>query len=163
PVAPELLSPFCAVRSDDVLRLVRERFDIVLERTTGYLAPLGHLLDLDAMEREAPELLDQLRRAEAAGRDDPGLQPSSAWVVCRRRSQVAAPQNSPGRGMFTLAPRVHMRPQHQRAERAGRSFPSTPRSGVSLAARSAAPLEKGEPMRANRIGLGVIVASMLCA
>ena len=86
PVAPELLSPFCAVRSDDVLRLVRERFDILHERTTGYLAPLGHLLDLDAMEREAPELLARLRTAEAAGREDPGLRPWTAWLVCRRRA-----------------------------------------------------------------------------
>ncbi len=38
PLAPadaNLLSPFCAVRSDDVLRLVRRRFDIFHERTTG--------------------------------------------------------------------------------------------------------------------------------
>src|SRR5262249_57581815 len=31
---------------------------------------------------------------------------------------------------------------------------------LALAARGAAPLERGEPMKANRIGLGVIVASI---
>ena len=86
PVDSMLLSPFCAVRSDDMTRLVRERFDIVHDRTTGYLAPLGHLLDLHAMEREAPELLARVRDAEVAARDDPHLRPWSAWLVGRRRA-----------------------------------------------------------------------------
>jgi len=89
PLAPatvSLLSPFCAVRSDDVLRLVRERFDVVHARTAGYLAPLGHLLDLHAMEREAPELLTRLREAEAAAREDPLLRPWTAWAVGRPRA-----------------------------------------------------------------------------
>ncbi len=39
------------------------------------------------MEREAPELLARVRDAEVAAREDPRLQPWSAWVVGRRRAE----------------------------------------------------------------------------
>ena len=54
---PPFLSPFCAVRSDEILEVVRARFDVVHEGGAGALFPLFLLLDLPALEREEPALL----------------------------------------------------------------------------------------------------------
>jgi ubiquinone/menaquinone biosynthesis C-methylase UbiE len=88
-IQPEKLgyaqSPFCAVRSADILPTARERFDVVHEGYTGALFPLLLVLDLQALERDAPEVLERLLGAEAAALADPSIRACDAYVVFRKR------------------------------------------------------------------------------
>jgi SAM-dependent methyltransferase len=87
-VAPprrEALSPFCAVRSDDILPLVRQRFERVHEAATGALFPLRVCVDTAALEREAPEVAARLRAAEDAASHAPDARPCEVYAVYRRR------------------------------------------------------------------------------
>ena len=80
------LSSFTALRSEDVLPLLRSHpgFEIVHLTTGGYLFPLLLAVDLPALARDRPELVERLRAAEVAARRD-GLRPGVAYVVLRRR------------------------------------------------------------------------------
>ena len=82
---PPFLSPFCAVRSDEILEVARARFDVVHEGRAGALFPLFLLLDLPALEREEPALLGRLLRAEEEALADPRLRACGAYAVLRKR------------------------------------------------------------------------------
>lgn len=85
PPAIEGLSPFCGVRSDAIVELATARFDVVHSATTGALFPLNFAIDLAAVEREDPELLEQLKAAEASAQQDPAIRPCGAYLVLRKR------------------------------------------------------------------------------
>ena len=85
PPPPAEVSPFCAVRSDEVLVVARGRFDAVHVALAGALYPLGVYLDLPALEREAPEVLRAVLRAEEQAMADPTIMPAAAYAVFRRR------------------------------------------------------------------------------
>jgi ubiquinone/menaquinone biosynthesis C-methylase UbiE len=77
--------PLFAVRSDEILTLVKARFDVVHEVRGGALFPIPQALDLAGLAREAPEVLARLDALEAAGLDDPSVEPALAYVVLRRK------------------------------------------------------------------------------
>ena len=77
-------SPFCAVRSDEVLSVARARFQVVHEGFTSALFPLAFFLDVEALAREVPDVLDRVLAAEAEALADPTLRPCEAYVVFRR-------------------------------------------------------------------------------
>jgi len=80
---PYYMSPFCALRSADVVTLVRERFEILEEKLVGYIAPLPMMLDLRRVEAEAPALLARLHAEEAKAAADPALLPFGTLIVGR--------------------------------------------------------------------------------
>jgi hypothetical protein len=82
----EGLSPFCAVRSDDILPLAEARFDVVHKATSGALCPLTFGVELATVERALPELLARLRAAEDEAARDPALRPCVVYAVFRKRS-----------------------------------------------------------------------------
>ncbi len=82
---PEGLSPFCGVRSDDILPLARARFDVVHEAVAGALFPLPLVLDLPALAREEPALLARLTAAEQEALRDPTMRGCGAYAVFRKR------------------------------------------------------------------------------
>jgi SAM-dependent methyltransferase len=84
------LSPFCGVRSPDILPLARERFDVLHEGVDGALFPLFLVLDVPALAREQPALLERLERAEAEAIRDVDGQPSVAYAVFRKRELGSA-------------------------------------------------------------------------
>jgi ubiquinone/menaquinone biosynthesis C-methylase UbiE len=77
-------SPFCAVRSNEVLSAARARFQVVHEVFTAALFPLALFIDVDALAREAPDVLQRVLAAEAEALADPTLRPCEAYVVFRR-------------------------------------------------------------------------------
>ena len=77
-------SPFCAVRSDEVLAVAQARFNPVHVALGGALYPLAAYLDLAALEREAPEVLEEVVRAESCAGADPAIRPVAAYAVFRR-------------------------------------------------------------------------------
>ena len=77
-------SPFCAVRSDEMLSIARARFRVVHEGFTSALFPLAFFIDVEALAREAPDVLDRVLAAEAEALADPSLRPCEAYVVFRR-------------------------------------------------------------------------------
>jgi ubiquinone/menaquinone biosynthesis C-methylase UbiE len=83
------MSPFCGVRPRDVLPLAEAHFDVVHKGLFGALLPLTFYLDLEAIAREDPALLERLEAEEEQAARDPALQPCSAYAVFRKRS--AAP------------------------------------------------------------------------
>jgi len=85
PAPPWALSPFRGVRSNEILPLVHDRFDVVHERLTGRVYPLAMVVDLDAIERDDPALLERVLGVEAAARDDATLRPGVVYGVYRRR------------------------------------------------------------------------------
>ena len=104
PAAVEELSPFCAVRSDDILTLARARFDVVHQRVTGALFPLFLAVDLPALRHEMPELLARLVDAEDEALRDPAIGPCGAYLVLRKRggqasetTEISSPTSSPSR------------------------------------------------------------------
>jgi SAM-dependent methyltransferase len=82
---PEEQSPFCAVRSDEILAIAAASFDVVHRGTAFALFPLFLYLDVAALEHEAPDLLARLLAAEEEARSDSRLPPCSAYAVFRRR------------------------------------------------------------------------------
>lgn len=78
-------SPFEAVRADETLRVMQERFDVMHLARTEALFPLFLLLDLHAMEREAPQVLEAVFAAEETARRRPGARLCSAYAVFRKR------------------------------------------------------------------------------
>jgi ubiquinone/menaquinone biosynthesis C-methylase UbiE len=85
PVRIESLSPFCGVRSEEILPLAEARFDLVYKSLGGALFPLSFGIDLAAMEREAPEALAEIQEAEREALGDPTLRPAAAYAVFRKR------------------------------------------------------------------------------
>lgn len=83
----EQLSPFCGVRSDEVLDLARRRFEVVHLATGGVLFPLPLMIDVPAIEREMPELKRRLAEAEAEASRDPALRPCGAYAVFRKKGE----------------------------------------------------------------------------
>jgi SAM-dependent methyltransferase len=83
------LSPFCGVRSDEILPLAEARFEIVHKAVAGALFPLNFVVDIGALEREAPELLAKVHAAEKEALREPGLQPCGVYVVLRKRARPA--------------------------------------------------------------------------
>ncbi len=86
PPRTEGLSPFCGVRSDDILPLAEARFEIVHEAVSGALFPLNFAIDMAAIEREAPEILARLRAAEQEALNVPGMRRCGAYLVLRKRA-----------------------------------------------------------------------------
>lgn len=84
--SPAELSPFEAIRSDEILRIAAERFDVVHLSRFDALHPLFMLLDTAALEREQPEALVRLLAAETAARRQPGLACCSAYAVYAKRA-----------------------------------------------------------------------------
>jgi SAM-dependent methyltransferase len=82
---PATLSPFCGVRSDDILSVAERFFEPVHVARYGGLFPLPLYLDFDAMAHEEPALLARLEAAEAEAAGDPALGPSTAYAVYRKR------------------------------------------------------------------------------
>ena len=81
----ETLSPFCAVRSNEILAVAKARFDVVREGYAGALFPLSFAVDLPAIEREAPDLAARLDAAEGEALRD-GVPPCAAYAVFRKRA-----------------------------------------------------------------------------
>lgn len=81
----EQLSPFCAVRSDEILPLATARFELVHKGEVGALFPLNMAVDLTALEREAPEVRARLLSAEREALREPTARPCGAYAVFRRR------------------------------------------------------------------------------
>jgi ubiquinone/menaquinone biosynthesis C-methylase UbiE len=80
----EYRSPFCALRSEEVLSTARERFQVVHEGFTSALFPLTFLIDVEALARDAPDVLERVFAAETEALADPTLRPCEAYVVLRR-------------------------------------------------------------------------------
>lgn len=85
------MSPFEAVRAPETPAILEERFDIVHVARADALYPLFLLLDLAAMERDEPALLEAVFEAERAARRDPSLRRCSMYGVFRRRGGGAPP------------------------------------------------------------------------
>lgn len=85
PADQGMIAPFGAVRADEILAVVRARFDVVEERLAGHLFPLHLYLDVPALEREAPELIDRLIARERELAAHPVATPCTAYAVLRRR------------------------------------------------------------------------------
>jgi SAM-dependent methyltransferase len=81
----EGLSPFCAVRSDEIVSLAEARFETVHKAPAAALFPLTFHIDLAAIEREAPELLAGLQAAEEEALRDPEVRPCTIYAVFRNR------------------------------------------------------------------------------
>jgi SAM-dependent methyltransferase len=78
------ISPFEAVRSDEIHSIVSSRFECLHWRTMGVLLPIGYTVDMLAIAREEPQLLDQLLLAERKGAES-GLGGCVGYGVFRRR------------------------------------------------------------------------------
>jgi len=85
PRDPESLSPFCGVRSHDILAAAEARFDLVHKGLFGALLPLTFYLDLEKMAREDPALLARIEAAESDAAREPDMRPCSAYAVFRKR------------------------------------------------------------------------------
>jgi SAM-dependent methyltransferase len=83
---PESIAPFRAIRSDEILPLAKARFDVVEEHVGGRLFPLSVYIDVPALEREAPEVLDRLLDRERALAADPAATACTAYLVLRKRA-----------------------------------------------------------------------------
>src|SRR5262249_6045912 len=83
------LTPLCAVRSDEVLPRAAERFATVHLKATGALFPLLLALDLGRLEREAPEVLDEIVAAEETAARDGSCRCCAAYAVFRRLPSTA--------------------------------------------------------------------------
>ncbi len=81
------LSPFGAVRSDEILAILAARpdFEPVHVGVWGRLFPLDLCLDTAAMARDEPALLERIARREAALAAQPAIRPALAYAVYRRR------------------------------------------------------------------------------
>lgn len=86
PPSADDMSPFCAIRSADVLPLARQRFDPVHIGAGGGLFPLGLFLDIDAMRRDAPDRLKRFLDAEREALDRDHLAPCAIYAVFRKRA-----------------------------------------------------------------------------
>lgn len=89
------MSPFEAVRSDEILGAAASRFDLLHIGQCGYLHPLGMFIDMHAIDRQEPELLERILEIERdAGRDHPAVSPASVYAVFRRRAADTAARSA---------------------------------------------------------------------
>jgi ubiquinone/menaquinone biosynthesis C-methylase UbiE len=91
---PSSLSPFCAVRSEEIPLLVHERFETTHESATGYLFPIELYLDLNRIEKEAPDLIARLLQSEADARHRSAVNPTTLYGSTVR--DPALDPNQPG-------------------------------------------------------------------
>ncbi len=84
--AAEEIAPFRAVRSTDIVGVATARFDTVEAHYGGQLFPLFVHLDVPALEREAPEVLEALIAREQGLAGHPAATPCAASLILRRRS-----------------------------------------------------------------------------
>lgn len=82
--------PFRAIRSDEIVAVAKARFDVVEERYGGRLFPLFAHIDVPALEREAPEILESILQRERALAADPSVTPCTAFLVLRGRGATAS-------------------------------------------------------------------------
>ena len=85
----EELSPFCGVRSDEILALAMARFELVHKGEAGALFPLNLAVDLATIERAAPQFLARLLAAEREAMREPTARPCAAYAVFRKRSSLS--------------------------------------------------------------------------
>lgn len=85
PPADNEMSPFEAVRSHELLDVVRSRFDVVHLRQVDALIPIFLLIDCAKLERLQPSLLDVVFAAEREARQQSSLQKCSMYGVFRKR------------------------------------------------------------------------------
>ena len=83
--APDEIAAFRAVRSDEIAAVASARFEVVDARYGGRLFPLFLHLDVPALEREAPEVLEEILAHEQALATDPAATPCAACLLLRRR------------------------------------------------------------------------------
>jgi ubiquinone/menaquinone biosynthesis C-methylase UbiE len=91
PPPTDSMSPFCAVRSAEILTLARQRFDTVHYGPSGGLFPLGLFFDITAMRSQAPDTLRWFTQAERDALADPRIQPCAAYAVFRKRHSGPSP------------------------------------------------------------------------
>jgi SAM-dependent methyltransferase len=78
-----MISPFEAIRSDEIKTIVSARFETIRWSQAAVLVPLGYTVDLPAIGVEMPELLDRLMDAERASASS-GLDGCVCYGVFRR-------------------------------------------------------------------------------
>jgi ubiquinone/menaquinone biosynthesis C-methylase UbiE len=81
----EVEGPLSAIRSDEILALAKARFEVVQEVRGGALFPIPQALDLAGLAQDAPDVLARLDALEAAGLDEPSVEPALVYVVLRRK------------------------------------------------------------------------------
>jgi len=83
--SPDLaeISPFEAIRSDEIHGIVSARFECLHWKRIGVLIPIGYSVDMLAIAKEAPELLQGLVEAEKKSSES-GLEGCVAYGVFRR-------------------------------------------------------------------------------
>jgi SAM-dependent methyltransferase len=79
------LSPFCAVRSDEIIPLLDQRFDLVHKARAGALFPLTFAIDLAAIERDDPALGARLQAVEEEALRDQTMPACGVYAVYRKR------------------------------------------------------------------------------
>jgi len=79
------LSPFCGIRSDEIVELAGRRFEWVHKGEAGALFPLNLGVDLGALEREMPELAERLTAADREAPRRHGFSPCAVYAVLRKR------------------------------------------------------------------------------
>ena len=82
---PTKLAPLRAVRSDEIVALAKARFDLLEERFAARLFPLLLHIDVPALERQSPALLEELFQHEQALATNPAATPCSSLLVLRKR------------------------------------------------------------------------------
>ncbi len=82
----EELSPFCGVRSDEILPLATARFELVHKGEAGALFPLNLAVDLHAIEHGAPQIRARLLAVEQEAMREPNARPCAVYAVLRKRS-----------------------------------------------------------------------------
>jgi len=85
PPRVEELSPFCGVRSNDIVELAAQRFDWVHKGEAGALFPLTLAVDMGALEREKPDLAARLYAADREAPERHGFRPCAVYAVFRKR------------------------------------------------------------------------------
>lgn len=86
PPRVEELSPFCGVRSNDILAAAEQRFELVHKGVAGALFPLNLVVDVAAIEKEDPSLGERLDALEREAQERGELPPCGVYAVFRKRN-----------------------------------------------------------------------------
>jgi SAM-dependent methyltransferase len=81
---PSDVSPFCAVRSDELMAVATAVFEPVHAGFGGALFPLWFFVDIPKLEREAPDILHDLLEAESRALAESSVAPPGVYAVFRR-------------------------------------------------------------------------------